>query len=131
MPRGEFWLKFTSLFVIFSGLLALVCAFLDFSIKIDSTWFNAFFYRGDDVYNSNYFSFGKFLYFCIMNVIGIAYTNVVTLQRPEVDKWSDGHNTGTLKITACITAPILFFLSGNLVLRGSNDLVSTDPKTAS
>jgi hypothetical protein len=114
----------TFIYFALSSLIALACLNLG-SIDIQSKLFSLVYYRGDHVYNSEFFNFGKFLYFWVMMLVGYTFVNVVTLENVRGNPTFDNHmNSKSFKKVAIFLIPFLFVMSMNVNLRGKYDLVS-------
>lgn len=92
------------------------------AIQIENKLFRNIYKRGDSHYTS-YFQFGKLAYYWIMFLLGPTFVNIITLENVRETPIADDHNcSSTFIITASIVAPVTYFVSGIVCLRGQYDL---------
>ena len=93
------------------------------STKFTIPFVKEFYFRGDEIYNSWYISWGKFGFYWIMNLLGFTFVNIVNLQNVRKCPILDQHmSPASFYKTALIVAPWLFIESMNVNLRGKYDL---------
>lgn len=87
--------------------------------------FTNFYWRGDTVYDSEFFDAGKFAYWMIMVAAGFTFVNVVNLTNYRHNPILDNHmSPASFYKTMAFVAPAMFALSMNINIRGKQDLVS-------
>lgn len=93
---------------------------------LGSESFQNIFYRGDS-FKTTYFPFGKYIFYLIMNLIGISYVNVVTLRFERRNPFHNCfRNYNSTITTFLLITPFIFFISSIQVLKSKKDMCSKD-----
>ena len=109
--------------LIYFGLSSLI---VKFSLKFDdfntnSQLFENFYFRG--MVFTEYLPVGQFVYYWIMLPVGFTFVNLVTLKNERKNPFLDNHMSyRSFILIITVIAPVFFFVSAIVALRGQNDL---------
>ena len=91
---------------------------------LDSSIYEYLFYRGDTFY-TKYVPIGTLVAYTLMNIVGYAFVNIVTLKYVRNNPFLDSHGSynSILKVIF-IWSPVMWLCSAIFMLRGVNDTES-------
>lgn len=109
--------------LIYFCMSSFICKFVlniaDFNTE--STLFENFYFRG--MVFSEYLPTGQLFYYWIMLPVGFTFVNIVNLSNERKNPFLDNHMSyRSFFLTVTLVAPVFFFVSAIVTLRGQHDL---------